>query len=294
MSVNPIFGAIDFLLMVDRLSESALRPVLCFGLLPDYRLFEPPMVIILEIHQKPVRSLPLASPPHSTMNSQGQVASTIKPRRPLSAYNLFFQAERQKMIAEREAAERMGTTPKVGFSGLAKTIAARWNKIDPHEKAHFEVLAREEKIRYKRAVSLWKKAVKQQKKLAKNGTAAPASARSQGGAAIQNAIMCNSSSMNSQVSPSSSNASLMNTNTSCSNLDIAAPQGNEEWNAPLMMNTFDMNFPFPQEQQQQQGPLFPMEPLSPYSVKMLNQGIDILASELQEDCVDLFVSLFQQ
>ena len=157
-NVNPIFGDIDFLLMVDRLSESALRPVLCFGLLPDYRLCEPPMVIILEIHQKPVRSLPLAyiyllaSPPHSTMNSQGQVASTIKPRRPLSAYNLFFQAERQKMIAEREAAERMGTTPKVGFSGLAKTIAARWNKIDPHEKAHFEELAREEKIRYKRAV----------------------------------------------------------------------------------------------------------------------------------------------
>ena len=59
-NVNPIFGDIDFLLMVDRLSESALRPVLCFGLLPDYRLCEPPMVIILEIHQKPVRSLPLA------------------------------------------------------------------------------------------------------------------------------------------------------------------------------------------------------------------------------------------
>ncbi|KAL7578167.1 hypothetical protein ACA910_012604 [Epithemia clementina (nom. ined.)] len=86
-----------------------------------------------------------------------------KPKRPLSAYNLFFQDERQKMLAERPVRpegipiRRGGGHGKVGFAELARTVAAKWKIIDPKTKARYDFLAKREKIQYKIKVDAWKR-----------------------------------------------------------------------------------------------------------------------------------------
>ena len=78
-----------------------------------------------------------------------------RPKRSLSAYNLFFKHERQKLLDERSAvaaaaaAGKNGTskpTAGVGFAELAQTIGAKWKKISAEDKAHFEGLAAKDKV----------------------------------------------------------------------------------------------------------------------------------------------------
>ena len=82
-----------------------------------------------------------------------------KPKRPLSAYNFFFQSERRKLLANRpvrpEGAPRHGHG-KMGFADMARTIASKWNKIDCVSKKEYEDLAKVEKLRYKTRLAEWK------------------------------------------------------------------------------------------------------------------------------------------
>jgi HMG (high mobility group) box len=94
-----------------------------------------------------------------------------KPKRPLSAYNLFFQSERKKLIAmlpdvanieeyglterERKAKHRK-MHGKIGFAELARNIANKWNNMDDTEKAAFEACARTEKEKYQEEIDKWK------------------------------------------------------------------------------------------------------------------------------------------
>mmetsp|Transcript_19876 Transcript_19876/g.25602 ORF Transcript_19876/g.25602 Transcript_19876/m.25602 type:complete len:295 (-) Transcript_19876:12-896(-) len=100
---------------------------------------------------------------------ESSVQVVDKPKRPLSAYNLFFSFERNRLVAEKNASSQGApNSNKLGFPNLAKTVAAKWNKIDPELKAHFDEKAREEKIRYKKALSEWKKYNKAQQKRIKS------------------------------------------------------------------------------------------------------------------------------
>ncbi|KAL7559406.1 hypothetical protein ACA910_008026 [Epithemia clementina (nom. ined.)] len=88
-------------------------------------------------------------------------ASLEKPKRPLSAYNLFFQEERRRLLAERPVRpegipiRRGGGHGKVGFAELAKTVAAKWKVVHPQSKKRFELLVQEEKMLYHQKLALW-------------------------------------------------------------------------------------------------------------------------------------------
>ncbi|KAL7562598.1 hypothetical protein ACA910_002707 [Epithemia clementina (nom. ined.)] len=107
-----------------------------------------------------------SSPSSSSPPLQGLLLE--KPKRPLSAYNLFFQAHRRKLLAERPVRpegipiRRGGGHGKVGFAELAKTVAAKWKAIDPGTKKYYDQMAQQEKIRYKERVAKWKEQQQQQ------------------------------------------------------------------------------------------------------------------------------------
>jgi hypothetical protein len=90
-----------------------------------------------------------------------------KPKRPLSAYNLFFQNERKEIL--RAAPERAGAKPrrshgKIGFADLARNIAANWKSIDPESRSQLDKLAAKDKERYKKEMDEWKKKQEVKKK----------------------------------------------------------------------------------------------------------------------------------
>jgi hypothetical protein len=60
-----------------------------------------------------------------------------KPKRPLSAYNFFFQMEREQVLQ---------SSPKVGFTALAR--AKQWKTIDVESRIKVTMLAAQDRIRY--------------------------------------------------------------------------------------------------------------------------------------------------
>jgi hypothetical protein len=115
------------------------------------------------------------------------------PKRPLSAYNLFFKDERERLLSaglgakqessgtdvlvdESESSGKKSKQKKVsgiGFANLAKTIAAKWKELDAGIKAPYERIAAEEKKQYDDAVAIWRE--KQAKEKAKVKAAQKAS-----------------------------------------------------------------------------------------------------------------------
>jgi len=93
------------------------------------------------------------------------------PRRPLSAYNIFFKQERARIIniataeddssildgnGENESASKGSDTRKtralrgkIGFENLAKMIGNRWKNLNPSQLEQFKALALEEAERYR-------------------------------------------------------------------------------------------------------------------------------------------------
>ena len=82
-----------------------------------------------------------------------------KPRRALSAYNIFFKEERNRILADipdSEAKVRVGgrkrkKTPhgKIGFEKLAQLIGQRWRELSDAESAIYREKAAADAIRYK-------------------------------------------------------------------------------------------------------------------------------------------------
>ena len=82
-----------------------------------------------------------------TAKSTPSTISMDKPKRPLSAYNIFFQRERKALL---------NAQGKVGFAAMAKTISAKWKKMDAAEKEPLTQLAKADSARYQREMKVWK------------------------------------------------------------------------------------------------------------------------------------------
>lgn len=138
------------------------------------------------IHEDIVWTPNLVKPVNAISSSQGNNSAaneSTKPRRPLSAYNLFFQLERQRLIAgvppdapftaedvERVAIERREQDAngkpkrkhrkshgKISFAELARKIANKWKTLNPDLKDLLRERAAIEKARYLRELEAWTK-----------------------------------------------------------------------------------------------------------------------------------------
>jgi hypothetical protein len=74
------------------------------------------------------------------------------PKRPLSAYNLFFQMERPKILALYENSEKRNGQ-KIGFVTLAKIIGKRWSQLPRCDRRKFDTLAEADSSRYQAEMS---------------------------------------------------------------------------------------------------------------------------------------------
>jgi HMG (high mobility group) box len=75
-----------------------------------------------------------------------------KPLRPLSAYNIFFKHERQKLVAQQMAS---GNGSSLG--NMARYVSDQWKLLSEEGKQRYETLATEERNNYRIAVDEWLK-----------------------------------------------------------------------------------------------------------------------------------------
>lgn len=73
------------------------------------------------------------------------------PKRPLSAYNLYFQAERTKIISNQQE----GNGPRIGFEGLGKIIGKQWRDLSSADKKDYEKLAEKDSKRYRKEMDTY-------------------------------------------------------------------------------------------------------------------------------------------
>lgn len=74
------------------------------------------------------------------------------PRRPLSAYNLFFREERTRLLEEELNATQH---PDGLFSVLGKEIAKRWKALPEDKRQKYKAMAAEELQRYRREMAAY-------------------------------------------------------------------------------------------------------------------------------------------
>ncbi|GAX27092.1 hypothetical protein FisN_13Lh364 [Fistulifera solaris] len=78
-----------------------------------------------------------------------------KPKRPLSAYNLFFKDERLRYLKEEE--EHPPTSgPKDKFLNMSREIGRRWMNLSSERRKVYEALAEEAMFRYRVSMDAYK------------------------------------------------------------------------------------------------------------------------------------------
>ena len=86
-------------------------------------------------------------------------SDTGKPKRCLTAYNIFFQQERQRLLKTlpaRAGVKSKKAHGKIGFAELGRAISRSWKSVTAEQKAYYRKLAAQDKKRYQREMEEWK------------------------------------------------------------------------------------------------------------------------------------------
>lgn len=127
----------------------------------QFKTLSPPQTLRSNSHT----SFTMAIAPNTTKSapikrSSGKGKSkepSDKPKRPLSAYNLFFRHARAEILKEaaQPTYKPRRSHGKIGFAALARSVAEKWKSLEKDEKKIFEGKAVEEKERYERELEVW-------------------------------------------------------------------------------------------------------------------------------------------
>jgi HMG-box domain len=74
------------------------------------------------------------------------------PKRPVSAYNVFFQQERNRLYQKRVASKGASTQGRVGFQELGKIIGQKWKMLSSAERRKYEEVSQVDIDRYRAEV----------------------------------------------------------------------------------------------------------------------------------------------
>lgn len=89
-----------------------------------------------------------------------------RPKRPRTAYNYFFQDERQKILQNFptiSTGEFKGKAHgKIGFADLGKAVSTKWRTITADQMVHYASLANADKIRYQNEMVEFREALQKE------------------------------------------------------------------------------------------------------------------------------------
>jgi hypothetical protein len=110
-----------------------------------------------------------ASANDSTTGSNDATSGLLKaPRRPLSAYNFFFQDQRTKILGEQimsqeeehdtdargnKKRKQRKTHGKIGFTALARHVGVAWKALAKEDRKDYEKRFKEDKVRYQKELA---------------------------------------------------------------------------------------------------------------------------------------------
>jgi hypothetical protein len=183
-----------------------------------------------------------------------------KPRRPLSAYNFYFQAQRQSILDSkpvRPEGKPRRSHGKIGFAELARTIAGRWKAIDDTERKIYDDMASADKARYQAEMDEYKKRQEEKEQmlaLAANQT--PVALQTQSWSMSMTTPIMQPQAVYSQASAVTDLMDMVSS------------------------DVFDTT---PTER-----------PLDPAPVAYVTPNINDLAHRMNDDCMDLFINMFRQ
>ena len=104
----------------------------------------------------------LLNQPLSTLDSPN--AESEKPQKRLTAFNLFFRDEREKIRTFIKA--RGGTKQannNLSFLQMARTISSRWKTISESERNYYQSLENQDKQRFESEMKVWHQQIEQER-----------------------------------------------------------------------------------------------------------------------------------
>jgi len=108
---------------------------------------------------------PTAQKKQGAIKRKRRAKAPDAPKRPLSAYNLFFREERVRWLEERQGGSGKERSRAL-FALMGKEIAARWKQLTPEQTAKYQQMA---EVHHQRFLREKEKFAAQQKGKAKGG-----------------------------------------------------------------------------------------------------------------------------